>query len=78
MRIFPRAKLVILPPEVYECNGTTKINPHLDKQKVNRDGDRKYGQIAEHLEYITSNGIKTKVINAIDPKRRGRYYLNEK
>ena len=77
MRIFPRSKLVILPPEVYECNGTARINPRLDKQKVNRDGDRKDGKIAEHLEYITSNGIKTKVINAIDPKRRGRYCSNE-
>ena len=77
LRIFPRAKLVILPPEVYDCNGTTKINPHFDKQKVNRDGDRKNGKIAEHLEYITSNGIKTKAICSIDSKRRGRYYLNE-
>ena len=77
MRIFPRSKLVILPPEVYKCNGTAKINPRLDKQKINRDGDRKSGKVAEHLEYITSNGIETKVNHVNDPKRRGRYYLNE-
>ena len=77
MRIFPRSRLVILPPEVYECNGTTKINPHLDKQKVNRDGDRKDGKIAEHLEYITANGIETRLNSVNDPKRQGRYYSNE-
>ena len=54
-----------------------RIDPRLDKQKVNHDSDRKDGKVAEHLEYITSNGIETKVNYLNDPERRGRYYSNE-
>ena len=68
---------MILPPEVYKRNGTARFNPCLDKQKINRDGDRKDGKIAEHLEYITSNGIESKVNYVNDPKRRGRYCLKK-
>jgi hypothetical protein len=67
LRIFPRAKFVILPPQTAICQGSVKINPLFNLYEAARLHLRKDGNITKNLEYVTSNGIE----NGVDSRRNG-------
>jgi len=56
LRIFPRAKFVILPPETAHSNGSVQINPSFNLYEGDNLGLRKDGNITNNLQYISSNG----------------------
>ena len=57
LRIFPRAKFIILPPETIQTNGSVRINPAFNLHDTDYLSQRKDGSITNNLEYIASNGI---------------------
>ena len=73
MRIFPRAKFVLLPPEATERNGSETINSDFGMFNKNSLHGRKDDRITENQELVTSNGVNNTLQNFCERTDNGTY-----